>query len=407
MKKNRQSQGKIVLFPGMVERMFAEAKELTERQHYQEANELFEKALLMGEGDELSLSVFAYSLYETKSYERAKQVCEDLLAAGPTMYFEVMELYLTICMQLRQFKQVEKIIQSLLDEALIPDEQISKFQRLKKLNADIAENQEVQFEQSDFEPDSVEFDAPAFLQLPFQQQLVQIHELTEKNIRPFVTEIKTKNRYHSKLINFDILEKYCSFIRKTYKAGDLFYRARISERNGYPIDEMSAPPAGKSSEGRANARGITCLYVASDVDTTLHEVRAGVFDFVCVGTFRLKKDITVVDLRAIAEISPFVEGLEYLDHAINKQYLEKLNTEMSKSLRRSDSTLDYVPTQYIVDFIKSIEHNDEQEYDGIEYNSTTNPGGYNLAIFNPDLFECVSVSVYDIEKLQYTSKKVL
>ena len=109
----------------------------------------------------------------------------------------------------------------------------------------------------------------------------------------FVTEIKTKNRYHSKLINFDILEKYCSFIRKTYKAGDLFYRARVSERNGYPIDEMSAPPAGKSSEGRANARGITCLYVASDVDTTLHEVRAGVFDFVCVGTFRLKKDITV------------------------------------------------------------------------------------------------------------------
>ena len=87
---------------------------------------------------------------------------------------------------------------------------------------------------------------------------------------------------------------------------------------------MSAPPAGKSSEGRANARGITCLYVASDVDTTLHEVRAGVFDFVSVGTFRLKQDITVVDLRAITEISPFVDGLEYLDHAINKQYLEKL-----------------------------------------------------------------------------------
>lgn len=223
----------------------------------------------------------------------------------------------------------------------------------------------------------------------------------------FVAEIKTKNRYHSKLINFDILKKYCSFIRKTYKAGALFYRARISKQSGYPINEMSAPPAGKSSEGRANARGITCLYVASDVDTTLHEVRAGVFDFVSVGTFRLKQDITVVDLRAITEISPFVEGLGYLDHAINKQYLEKLNTEMSKSLRRSDSTLDYVPTQYIVDFIKSIEHNNIQEYDGIEYNSTTNPGGYNLAIFNPDFFECIAVNVYDIEKLQYTSKKIL
>ena len=58
--------------------------------------------------------------------------------------------------------------------------------------------------------------------------------LKNNNWDSFVTEIKTKNRYHSKLINFDILEKYCSFIRKTYKAGDLFYRARVSERNGYP-----------------------------------------------------------------------------------------------------------------------------------------------------------------------------
>lgn len=222
----------------------------------------------------------------------------------------------------------------------------------------------------------------------------------------FVNEIKTKNRFHSKLINFDILERYCSFIRKIHKAGTMFYRARISERSGFPPEEMSAPPAGKSSEGRANARGITCLYIANDVDTTLHEVRAGVFDYVSVGAFRLKRDITVVDLKAINGISPFVDGLEYLDHAINKQYLERLNAEMSKSLRRSDSTLDYVPTQYIVDFIKSIEHNDKQEYDGIEYNSTTNPGGYNLAIFDPDLFECVSVDVYDIEKLQYTSRKL-
>ena len=251
-------------------------------------------------------------------------------------------------------------------------------------------------------------DGPVGVQELYDSLYLKDHALLKNNDwDSFVTEIKTKNRYHSKLINFDILEKYCSFIRKTYKAGALFYRARISELNGYSVNEMSAPPAGKSSEGRANARGITCLYVANDVDTTLHEVRAGVFDFVCVGTFRLKEDITVVDLRAIAEISPFVDGLECLSHAINKQYLEKLNSEMSKSLRRSDSTLDYVPTQYIVDFIKSIEHNGKQEYDGIEYNSTTNPGGYNLAIFNPDVFECISTSVYDIEKLQYTSKKIL
>lgn len=251
------------------------------------------------------------------------------------------------------------------------------------------------------------FDGTVGIPELYDNEYIQDHSLLKNNNwDAFVLEIKTKNRFHSKLINFDILKKYCSFIRKTYKAGSLFYRARISDQSGYPISEMSAPPAGRSSEGRANARGITCLYLASDTDTTLHEVRAGVFDYVSIGTFRLKRDITVVDLRAITDISPFVDGLEYLDHAINKQHLEKLNTEMSKALRRSDSTLDYVPTQYIVDFIKSIDHNGMQEYDGIEYNSTTNPGGYNLAIFTPDLFECIAVDVYDIEKLQYTSTKI-
>ncbi|MGY1574350.1 RES domain-containing protein [Faecalibacterium duncaniae] len=79
---------------------------------------------------------------------------------------------------------------------------------------------------------------------------------------------------------------------------------------------------------------------------------------------------------------------------------------MSKSLRRSDSTLDYVPTQYIVDFIKSIEHNGTREYAGVEYSSTTNPDGYNLAIFEPELFECIAVDVYNIEELHYKAKKI-
>ncbi len=223
----------------------------------------------------------------------------------------------------------------------------------------------------------------------------------------FVDEIKTKNRYHSRQLNSKILEEYCAFIRKDYKAGTEFYRGRISDRQGYGLDKMSAPPVGKSAEGRANARGITCLYVASDIDTAFHEVRAGLFDYVSVGKFRLKHDITVVDLSVILKISPFNNKLDCLKLAINKPHLERLNHEMSRPLRRSDSTLDYVPTQYIVDYIKSIETDGIQEYNGIEYTSTANPSGYNLAIFDPDLFECTSVTVYEIEKLQYGPKAIL
>ncbi len=251
------------------------------------------------------------------------------------------------------------------------------------------------------------FDDPVGIQEGHDPSYLMDHALLRNSSwEKFVEEIKTVNRYHSKFVNFEILERFCSFIRKKYRTGERFYRARISDREGYPPEKMSAPPAEKSTEGRANARGITCLYLADDTETTLREVRAGVFDYVSVGTFQLMKDITVVNLRDINKISPFIEGLDCMDHAINKQYLEKLDAEMSKPLRRADSTLDYVPTQYFVDFIKSIDHDGKQEYDGIEYNSTTYPGGFNLAIFDPDLFECIGVDVYDIDKLTYTKHKL-
>ncbi|MCI7607310.1 MAG: RES family NAD+ phosphorylase [Spirochaetales bacterium] len=225
-----------------------------------------------------------------------------------------------------------------------------------------------------------------------------------KTWEEFKTEIKTVNRYHSKLLNSEMFKSFCSFIRKEYRKGDCFYRARISDAKGFAPEEMSAPPAGKSSEGRANAKGVVCLYLANDKQTVLHEVRAGLFDFVTIGKFVLQKDITIVNLRGISEISPFLNEMNFLDYAINKDYLAKIDEDMSKSLRRSDSTLDYVPTQYITDFIKSIEHNGSNEYDGIEYKSTTNSNGFNLAIFDPSLFKCESVEVIEITKLEYDSK---
>ncbi|MER2037452.1 MAG: CDC27 family protein [Solibacillus sp.] len=192
-KRNLKRHGNVVLFPGTIERMLEEARLLAENYQYQEANALFEKAFELTEGDEISLSVYAYSLYELKNYERAKEVCEKLLMNGPSAYFEVMELYLTVCMQLRQFKQVEKIIESLLDEEVIPSDQLEKFHRLKKLNAEIAQNQNTQLNNEIIEEDEalqVELDASHFLQLPVQQQLMRIHEITEINIRPYINVVK-------------------------------------------------------------------------------------------------------------------------------------------------------------------------------------------------------------------------
>lgn len=211
----------------------------------------------------------------------------------------------------------------------------------------------------------------------------------------FVKEIKEKNRFHTNIINKDILKAILNATCKPYKAGSRFYRARIwTEGQGFDKDQMWAPPALKASAGRANPEGISCLYLANSVDTTLHETRAAVYDYATVAEFELLKDIEVVNLAAIDKISPF-QQIDCNLLAINLPHLKKIGDEISKPLRRHDSPLDYLPTQYISDYIKSV------GFAGIEYKSTMCKKGVNFAIFDENLFECISTEDYDIQSLTY------
>ena len=254
-----------------------------------------------------------------------------------------------------------------------------------------------------YEENEALFDQPVGIWELYDQEYLSGHSLlTTNSWNDFVEALKTRNRFHTHYIDLDLLERYCSYIRKPYKAGEVFYRSRISTQDGVSRDEIGAPSVEKAVDGRANARGIRCLYLGDSAETTIYEVRAGAYDYVTVGKFKLKKDIIVVDLKKINQISLFTEGLDCLEYAINKEHLNKINEEMGKIMRRSDSTLDYVPTQYITDFIKSIVHEGKAEYAGIEYNSVMHSGGYNLAVFDPDLFECVETEVYGIDMIDYT-----
>jgi len=251
------------------------------------------------------------------------------------------------------------------------------------------------------------FDAPVGIAELSDEKFQSEHSLLRSNSwDDFVDSVKNQNRFHTNHIELTILNRYCSFIRKVYKKGTVFFRGRISPEEGFLTEDMGDPPSEKATAGRANSAGIRCLYLASDPDTTIHEIRAGVFDFVSVGRFELKEDIVVVDLKVIDHISPFIDGCDFLEHAINKEHLKRINMEIGRALRRSDSVLDYIPTQYIADFIKSILHDGKPEYAGIEYNSTLNLSGQNLAIFYPELFVCTDVEVYHITELHYEKERL-
>ena len=214
----------------------------------------------------------------------------------------------------------------------------------------------------------------------------------------FSEEIKCCNRFHNNLFNPEIMSSFLSYAVKKYEATSVFYRARRSaDKDGFAVDKMGAPPSEKSTAGRINPEGISVLYLASDSETALNEIRASTFDFVSVGTFRANKDFRIVSLLELASISPFAYN-DIWQYAINHRCLCDFSDTVSKPLRRTDSTLDYLPTQFISDFIKS------ERYDGVEYKSTMNPGGTNIAIFDESLFECIDVQTVEVSHIQYNTE---
>ena len=213
----------------------------------------------------------------------------------------------------------------------------------------------------------------------------------------FSDEIKKKNRFHFvSALDLEKLKSLFKHFEKEITKGKKFYRARISgSKSVYKKEDMGNPPAHLAKSGRANPEGISYLYLAGDLETTLYEVRASLFDYVSVGTFKLDDNIKVVNLsEETYDIFSHAESETLDELIIHKSFIRKLEEELSKPRRRSDSELDYLPTQYLSELIKSM------ECDGIEFKSSLNKKGLNLVIFNPEKFRCIEVKLYDIEDIE-------
>ncbi|WP_397539496.1 tetratricopeptide repeat protein [Rummeliibacillus pycnus] len=180
-----QKHQNVIVFPGTIERLIAEGQRYAENYQYDKAVVSLREALQYTEGDESLLSVYAFALYETRNFQEAKVICEKLLAIGPQLYIETMELYLTVLMELKEFKQVETLIDSLLEEDVIPLESQDKFIHIKNLNAMIADKQdEVQVDGVEIEITYEQFEADQFFSKTNLLQMQQLQAVREVNIRP-------------------------------------------------------------------------------------------------------------------------------------------------------------------------------------------------------------------------------
>lgn len=216
-------------------------------------------------------------------------------------------------------------------------------------------------------------------------------------------EVSSKSRFFTDISTFP----WYNFIQPNYTLNQNtpLYRARILPDGSdklYPKD-MGCPPPIKTPAGRANPLGIPYLYLCDNKETTLYETRSVYLDRVCIGTFRTIRNLQLVNFNNL--INPFYAfttsdgSLSLVDAVKSHIIMESISKDLSKPLRRFDTELEYVPTQFICEYCKL------NEADGIMFASSLHPHGQNIVLFNPNDAKCTKVDYVEVNKVEISFHK--
>ena len=134
-----RKKANVVVFPGTFEKLVEKGVVSVEQGKFEQAVEAFDQAIIYEPDYPEFLGPYAVALYETKDFERAKEIAAKLLHSGAANYIDAMELYLTISIQLQEYEEVEMTIGALLDEGVVPDDMLQKFSYLRELNARLSD----------------------------------------------------------------------------------------------------------------------------------------------------------------------------------------------------------------------------------------------------------------------------
>src|SRR3989344_1830697 len=122
----------------------------------------------------------------------------------------------------------------------------------------------------------------------------------------------------------------------------------------------------------------------------------------CVPDFKIKGALTAVDLRNPRQlVSPFLlaDAAAIGQLRADIPFLERLGDELTRPVLTRGAAIDYVPSQYLCEFIK------KRGYDGVVYRSSVSDG-INLALFDPSRAVAGAVDIYDVRGVSVQIERV-
>lgn len=165
-----------------------------------------------------------------------------------------------------------------------------------------------------------------------------------------------------------------------------------------PYDrERMTPLPEKAREGRANPKGIPCLYVATEQLTAMSEVRPHVGSYISLAEFVTERDLQVVDLTGPP--GAIFENDVPEELALERIAWADLNDAFSYPVSPTDDVADYAPTQIVAEVFRLA------GYDGILYKSSVCDVGVNAALFEPACAVFRGTSLHRAKSLSFVFER--
>lgn len=189
MKKREQVKRKdnVIFLPGLDKRLLEKGLDSLQQKRFSQAISLFEEAREHDpENDEILIGlVMAY--FEASSFKKAKDLANEMLLKGIGDYYQMVDLYLTILIQLHEYQEIVTTIEALLEEKEIPPDKHDHFLNILEFSRRAAENRHPEEQEEDEDP-------PSRLNLlslsNINEQLLAVSKLSERNIRPYLGELQ-------------------------------------------------------------------------------------------------------------------------------------------------------------------------------------------------------------------------
>ena len=178
----------------------------------------------------------------------------------------------------------------------------------------------------------------------------------------------------------------------------------------YSCSEMTAPPPNLSRASRIGVKGIPVLYLSSNKETAMSEVRpwkkqpvslakvCPIKDLFIIDCQKNDFDGSVADLDKLFPVSSLSQGKTISDSEHEERAWAWIDYVFSKPISEQDDPLEYIPTQVIAELIKS------EGYDGIKYKSSV-ASGYNIAIFYVNVAKVLNTTLYYTNDICYRFSK--